>query len=137
MMVLPPPDGPARPERRARDRRVSDRRKSAKAKGDPILEPEGAGAPRFEEPLVEAVSGPAFRTRGRGAGRRRSDRETGPDTSSETRFVSKPHAPLVAQLIATALNLEQTRVKRRGSEKDAAALYAPKTERAKPSRGEA
>lgn len=135
MMNLPPPDGPARPERRARDRRVPDRRKTAKATGETVMGPEGAGAPRLPEPVVEPV--PGFRSRGRGPGRRRTDREPGPETGAGPRPVSKPHAPLIAQLIATELNLEQTRVKRRGSEKDAAALYTRKFERAKPSRGEA
>lgn len=137
MVILPPPDGPIRPERRSRDRRVSDRRRASKAKALDAAEPDGPGAPRFGESPVEPVAEAAFRARGRGAGRRKTDRDPSAETDQPIRSASKPHAPLVAQLIATALDLEQTRVKRRGSEKDAAALYGRKATRARPPRGTA
>ncbi len=137
MVILPPAEGPVRPERRSRDRRVSDRRRAAKATVSDVIEPEGAGAQRVDESPVEPAAGAAFQARGRGAGRRKTDRDASAETEPPMRSASKPHAPLVAQLIATALDLEQTRVKRRGSEKDAAALYGRKATRARPPRGTA
>ncbi|WP_020179558.1 hypothetical protein [Methylopila sp. M107] len=138
MMILPPSQGPGRAERRAGDRRVADRARKAKAADASAPEADGifaAGPDDGGEQGSEASGGPAFRARGRGPGRRRTDRDQSGATAN--RSAGKPHAPLVAQLIATALNLEQTRTKRRGSEQDAAALYARKAERVKPSRGEA
>lgn len=137
MVTLPPLEGAPRPERRVRERRVSDRRRAAKASGVDLPEPEGPAAPRFSAHPVEPIDGAAFRARGRGAGRRKTDRDPLAEAEPAIRSASKPHAPLVAQLIATALDLEQTRVKRRGSEKDAVALYSRKAERARRARGEA
>ncbi|WP_128778941.1 hypothetical protein [Hansschlegelia zhihuaiae] len=128
-MMMLPPIAPTisgeRPERRARARRVADRTQQTDAA---VEQPDAA-------PGLQAE--PRARFRGRARGRRASDRE--PETASAAPFgcAPKPHAPLVAQLVATALGLEQTRSRRRGSIEEAVALYGRRREKPKRPRGEA
>ncbi len=136
MLILPPSSAAFETERRLRGRRAADRRMVAVSPPSVAADPDPIRRETADlEP--EAASGPRLKPRGRNGGRPRSDRQSagGDGPASRTRW--KPHAPLVAQLIATALNLEQTRARRRGSAEDAAALYARKPEKAKPTRGEA
>lgn len=79
---------------------------------------------------------PAAERRSRKWGRRASDRA--PDQIADEPPARRPraHAPLVAQLIATALGFEQTRARRRGKVEEALALYLRKTPTVRP-RGDA
>lgn len=128
MLSLPPTNTISR----SGDRRVRNRRRQ---------DPDAAAAPAFDPGRIEEAAGPEpvlQRMKPRNPGRRKSDRvqaeaEEGPATTRAAR----PHAPLVAQLIATALNVEQTRARRRGTLEEATALYARKAEKYKRSRGEA
>jgi hypothetical protein len=128
MMMLPPitpaTSGP-RAERRVGARRAADRTEQP---GAAVEEPGAA-------PELGAES--RARPRGRANGRRASDRE--PEAAAAAPFgrAPKPHAPLVAQLVATALDLEQTRSRRRASVNEAVALYGRRREKPKRSRGEA
>lgn len=132
MLTLPPPQPTSRTDRSG-DRRVRNRRaRSAEAHAEDGFAPEPALEADGPEPVLQ-------RMKPRSRGRRKTDHEqpraeaSGPATSRAAR----PHAPLVAQLIATALGVEQTRVRRRGTLDQATALYGKKAERPKRSRGEA
>lgn len=134
MLILPPPSPPVPEVERSRtDRRARTRRKRAiETDAEHPPTPEPAARMAADEPVVE-------RMKPRSRGRRKTDREeigvSQADASTSRR--SRPHAPLVAQLIATALGVEQTRVRRRGTVDEAAALYGRKPDRPKRSRGEA
>lgn len=134
MLLLPPAAPASGPDRRVAARRAAERRKRVSG---PSAEfeagaPEAMAASQSAEP--EPDDGAVRRRR---AGRRKTDRieAEAPDVTGTAR-VQRPHAPLVAQLIATALDLEQTRVRRRGTLEQATELYRRKPPRPKP-RGEA
>lgn len=133
MLLLPPAAPASGPDRRIAARRAGDRRKrvSGQAAEFETIAPEAVAAAPAAEPEPDA--GAARRRRG---GRRKTDRIEVEEPSSASARVQRPHAPLVAQLIATALNLEQTRVRRRGTVEQATELYRRKPPRPKP-RGEA
>lgn len=121
MLLLPPSSIDA-----ARDRRVGDRRAAARRKT------------AAEDSIAPETVAPIRQTRPRNGGRRKTDRDQVPPASAPPgSSAAKPHAPLIAQLIAGAMGLEQTRVRRRGSLDDAVKLYERKPERSKPPRGEA
>lgn len=124
MLLLPPVVNSAS-ERRVGPRRRVDRT----AAGQPA-EP---FRPEATKPEV-TIDPPARRSR---RGRRATDQPTPDETTQSFARAPKPYAPLVAQLIATALGIEQTRARRRGADADAAALYARPRERPKRSRGDA
>lgn len=130
MMMLPPVGGSPKVERRSRARRVNDRVEPTAAPDAPEA---AVDAPFSPEPEREAVRRPP-RKGGRRASDRAQEAEAGPAKAARA---PKPFAPLVAQIIANVMGLEQTRVRRRGSLAEADALYRPKRERAKRSRGEA
>lgn len=126
MLMLPPIAKTDAPERRVGQRRRAERRAAAQAV-NPAAE---AFRPNAEaEPTVE----PAGR---KGRGRRAADRAA-PDGPGAFVRAPKSFAPLVAQLIATALGVEQTRIRRRGANEEATALYRRPRERPKRSRGDA
>jgi hypothetical protein len=123
---IPPSEAGGRRNRRVGDRRTGGRRATDRAEAvDPAA------------PAAEAREG-RKPVRGRGGGRRASDREqAAPADAAPFGRAPKPHAPLVAQLVATVLDVEQTRARRRGTLDEAVALYEQPPERPKRSRGEA
>lgn len=130
MLLLPPAASAAQIDPRPA-RRVSDRRKRAA---------EAAGAAGAEE-QARAYSVPPTEKaerRSRKWGRRASDAQSGSASGEDDASSRRPraYAPLVAQLIATALGVEQTRARRRGKVEDALALYLRRVPKVKP-RGEA
>lgn len=127
MMMLPPVGPGARTDRRNRTRRVSDRRADA-----------ASATPDVEAPFAVDPEPAAERRPPRRGGRRASDKaqETQGEPAKFAR-APRPYAPLVAQIIANVIGVEQTRIRRRASLAEAEALYAPKRERPKKPRGEA
>lgn len=130
MMMLPPVGGPPKVERRSRARRVNDRVEETAAPDAPEAAVE---APFAVDPEPE-TSGRPLRRGGRRASDKAGDAEPGPAKAARA---PRPFAPLVAQIIANVMGLEQTRLRRRASLAEADALYRPKRERAKRPRGEA
>lgn len=126
MLLLPPASPATRTERRTADRRKADRGKRAA---------EAADARAFE-PVAEAERGESASGRRWKGGRRATEKAPETPAASAPRRSNRPFAPLVAQLIATALGVEQTRKRRRGSVEEAAALYRDRPPAPKP-RGDA
>lgn len=127
MMMLPPVGPGASTERRRRTRRATDR------VAEPASREAGVEAPFGVDPAPEVEARPSRR-----GGRRASDRAPEPEASpSKVARAPRPYAPLVAQIIANVLGVEQTRTRLRASLAEAEALYAQKRERPKRSRGEA
>lgn len=128
-MLILPPSPPASGTTRSGDRRVRQRRTRA------------AGAAAPEDVAAEAAAEPqpvVRRMPPRSRGRRKTDHDPSDAPSEPARSrAGRPYAPLIAQLIATALGLEQTRARRRGAPEQASALYAAKPARPKRDRGEA
>lgn len=129
MLMLPPISAGGKVERRVRARRMEDGRvppEQPKAAVDPIP----ATGPEAESDARST----------RKWGRRASDRQPAQEQDAPgaaTARAPRAYAPLVAQLIASALGLEQTRARRRGSVAEATELYRRKRERPRRSRGEA
>ena len=123
-MLLLPPDVKPTPDRRVRLRRRVD----SAAAGQPVE------TARMEAESELTIDPPARRAR---RGRRATDQSKPDETPPSFARAPKPYAPLVAQLIATVLGMEQTRARRRGADADAAALYGRPIERPKRSRGDA
>lgn len=130
-MVTPPMIGQPRIERRSRARRAGDRVAGAEEVRS-ASSTEGVEAAAAIAPEHDGMKRPPRR-----AGRRASDQSADGGASPKSARAPRPFAPLVAQIIANVMGLEQTRSRRRGSLADADALYRPKRERAKRSRGEA
>ncbi|MFC3690926.1 hypothetical protein [Chenggangzhangella methanolivorans] len=130
MMMLPPVGPGERAERRRRARRASDRGADTAAAGSASEAGIEAPFPIEPDPIIDT-------RQSRRGGRRASDRAQGAEAEAP-RFpqAPKPYAPLVAQLIAGVMGLEQTRARRRASLAEAEAAYRPKRERPKRSRGE-
>jgi hypothetical protein len=90
------------------------------------------------EPAAGAASARDAADRSSGGGRRReSDRDPAEEAPLRKARAGRPYAPLVAQVIATALGLAQTRARRRGTVAEAEALYRRPVATPKPPRGSA
>lgn len=130
--MLPPVGAGARIERRSRARRAADDGLGAARPAS------GVGPEAVEAPFAADAEPETFRRPPRRGGRRASDGEKSAEAGpSKAARAPRPFAPLVAQIIANVMGLEQTRTRRRASIAEAEALYRPKRERPKRPRGEA